>query len=142
MDDLLPVIGWRECLDLPDLGITGIKAKIDTGARTSALHAISIQTFEQKISFQVLPHKQNDQQTIFAEAELLEWRKVKNSGGQTQLRPVIQTSITLGKYCWPIEVTLTNRDLMGFRMLLGREAIRGRFLVNPGQSFLWGGSES
>lgn len=142
MDNLLPIIGWREWLDLPDLGIKNIKAKIDTGARTSALHAIHIETFEQKISFQVHPHQRDDEQTIFADAKLLEWRNVKNSGGQTQLRPVIQTSIILGKYCWPIELTLTNRDLMGFRMLLGREALRGRFLVNPGQSFLLSGSDS
>lgn len=142
MDDLLPIIGWREWLDLPDLGITKIKAKIDTGARTSALHAIHLEILEQKISFQVHPHQRNHQQTIFAEAKLLEWRNVKNSGGQMQLRPVIQTSIILGKYCWPIELTLTNRDLMGFRILLGREALRGRFLVHPSQSFLLSRSDS
>ncbi|PSF36629.1 ATP-dependent zinc protease [Aphanothece hegewaldii CCALA 016] len=138
----LPIIGWREWLDLPELGITNIKAKIDTGARSSALHAIHLKTFEQNnqqfVSFQVHPHQRDSQQTVFVSALLLEWRKITNSGGQTQLRPVIQTSITLGKYTWPIELTLTNRDMMGFRMLLGREALRERFLVNPSRSFLLG----
>ena len=71
-----------------------------------------------------------------SEAELLEYRKVRNSGGHTQVRPVVLTTIKLGEEQWQIELTLTNRDVMGFRMLLGRQAVRHRFLVNPGKSFL------
>lgn len=136
----LLVIGWREWLDLPDLGIGEIKAKIDTGARSSALHAFHIQQFEQDnrqvVRFQVHPYQRNSHCTITAEAELLEWREVRNSGGHAQLRPVISTTLELGGQQWPIELTLTNRDVMGFRMLLGREAVRSRFLVNPGKSYL------
>jgi hypothetical protein len=136
----LPVIGWREWLDLPDLGIDAIKAKIDTGARSSALHAFHIQSFEQNgkemLRFQVHPYQRDSQQTVTAEVELLEWRHVKNSGGHAELRPVIETIVELGTQRWSIELTLTNRDVMGFRMLLGREALRRRFLVNPGRSYL------
>jgi hypothetical protein len=136
----LLVIGWREWIDLPALGVQKIKAKIDTGARSSALHAFRIETFAREgknmVRFQVHPHQRNSHLTISAEAELLEWREVRNSGGQAQLRPAIQTTVRLGEQQWAIELTLTNRDVMGFRMLLGREAIRKRFLVNPGRSFL------
>jgi hypothetical protein len=136
---ILPIIGWREWLDLPELGIKTIKAKIDTGARSSALHALYVEAFERDrqnmVRFQVRP-KQRNNDTISTEAELLEWRQVRNSGGQTQLRPVIRTTVKLGSQQWAIELTLTNRDVMGFRMLLGREALRKRFLVNPGRSYL------
>jgi hypothetical protein len=136
----LLVIGWREWLNLPDLDITAIKAKIDTGARSSALHAFHIQQIERDklkiIRFQVHPYQRDNHYTITAEAELLEWREVRNSGGHTQLRPVITTTLELGGQKWPIELTLTNRDVMGFRMLLGREALRSKFLVNPGKSYL------
>jgi hypothetical protein len=142
----LPLIGWREWLDLPDLGITGIKAKIDTGARSSALHAIGIEAFETDrpctVRFQVHPDRSDLHRTILAEAELLEWREVKNSGGQKQLRPAIRTTIAIGGSRWPIELTLTSRDLMGFPMLLGREALRKRFFVDPGRSFLFGQGNS
>jgi hypothetical protein len=136
----LPIIGWREWLNLPDLRIDGIKAKIDTGARSSALHAFYICQFQQNgkemLSFQVHPHQRNNRYAVTAEAELLEWRQVRNSSGEAQLRPAIQTTVKLGDQQWHIELTLTNRDVMGFRMLLGREALRRRFLVNPGQSYL------
>jgi hypothetical protein len=137
---ILPVIGWREWIDLPDLGINFIKAKIDTGARSSALHAIHIETFQQDnkefVGFQVHPYQKNSQITVSTQAELLEWRQIKNSGGDAQWRPVILTYVQLGLQQWAIELTLTNRDVMGFRMLLGREAVRNRFLVNPGRSYL------
>ncbi|MGH2412214.1 MAG: ATP-dependent zinc protease family protein, partial [Microcystaceae cyanobacterium] len=141
-DKHLPVIGWREWLTLPDLGMTTIRAKIDTGARSSALHAFELDPFSYKgkemIAFKVHP-KQRDTSTITAEAEILDKRKIRNSGGHTELRFVILTSVELSEYCWTIELTLTNRDLMGFRMLLGRQAIRRRFLVNPSKSYLLGG---
>ncbi len=136
----LPVIGWRERLALPHLGITQIKAKIDTGARSSALHAFDIETFTREgkawVRFSIHPHQHNSIDTIAAEAELLDTRAVKNSGGQAQTRPVIQTLVALGGQQWPIELTLTNRDVMGFRMLLGRQAVRQRFLVDAGKSYL------
>jgi hypothetical protein len=136
----LSVIGWREWLDLPELGIKEIKAKIDTGARSSALHAFHIEIFQQesqeKVRFQVHPYQRDSHFTVFAEAELLEWRRIRNSGGEVQRRPVIQTLVRLGGQQWKIELTLTNRDVMGFRMLLGREALRKRLLVHPGCSYL------
>lgn len=136
----LPVIGWREHLCLPELGITQIKAKIDTGARSSALHAFVIETFEHNgkamIRFEVHPYQRDTHRSAIAQAELLDWREVRNSGGQAQLRPVIVTTVELGNYTFPIELTLTNRDVMGFRMLLGRQAVRQRFLVDAGKSFL------
>ena len=134
------IIGWREIITLPQLGIEQIKAKIDTGARSSALHAFSIKQIEsngkQIIRFQVHPIQRNNQITISTEAELLGYRQVRNSGGIAQLRPVIMTEIELGEKQWSIELTLTNRDVMGFRLLLGRQAVRNKFLVDPGGSFL------
>jgi hypothetical protein len=136
----LPVIGWREWLCLPDLSIEKIKAKIDTGARSSALHAFNIEIFSQhgqpRVRFQVHPLQRNSHTTISAEADLLEERVIKDSGGHAQLRPVIVTAVCLGTARWPIELTLTNRDVMGFRMLLGRQAIRHRFWVDAGHSYL------
>jgi hypothetical protein len=136
----LTVIGWREVVALPHLGIEKIKAKIDTGARSSALHAFQVESFSVEgktmVRFQVHPYQRNSHQTITAEAELLEYREVTNSGGHAQLRPVIKTIVELGGRTWPIELTLTNRDVMGFRMLLGRQAIRRKFLVDVSSSFL------
>jgi hypothetical protein len=134
------IIGWREWLDLPDLGITKIKAKIDTGARSSALHAFHLHSFDKGdrnlIRFQVHPYQKDSHHTVTATAEILEWRQVTNSGGNSQLRPVIKTNVLLGGRQWAIELTLTNRDVMGFRMLLGREALKKGFLVHPNKSFL------
>ncbi|MBR8827487.1 MAG: ATP-dependent zinc protease [Gomphosphaeria aponina SAG 52.96 = DSM 107014] len=136
----LPVIGWREKLCLPQLNIPEIKVKIDTGARSSALHAFNVETFKDngkiKVRFQVHPYQRNTHHTVIAEAELIDEREVRNSGGHAQLRPVIHTIVELGGKLWPIELTLTNRDVMGFRMLLGRQAVRHRFLVDAGGSFL------
>lgn len=134
------VIGWREVVILPQLGIDKIKAKIDTGARSSALHAFNIVEFKRDgkdfVRFQVHPKQRDRLTTVTSEAELLEYRKVRNSGGGVQLRPVIMTEIKLGENSWSMELTLTNRDVMGFRMLLGRQAVRNKFLIDPGRSFL------
>ena len=136
----LPIIGWREQLALPDLGIPEVKAKIDTGARSSALHAFDVETFERDgkpmVRFKVHPYQRDAQRTVTAEAELIDQRQVRNSGGQAQVRPVIETTVEINGYTFPIELTLTNRDAMGFRMLLGRQAVRRRFLVDAGKSFL------
>ncbi|MGL5805419.1 MAG: ATP-dependent zinc protease family protein [Xenococcaceae cyanobacterium] len=140
MTDKLLIVGWRELIDLPDLKIRGIKAKIDTGARSSALHAYHIEEFKSNgktmVKFFVHPYQRDTKQTAIAEAKLLEYRQVRSSGGHIQLRPVVETIVKLGHKQWSIELTLTNRDVMGFRMLLGRQAVRHKFLIDPGKSFL------
>ncbi|NES70710.1 MAG: ATP-dependent zinc protease [Okeania sp. SIO2D1] len=136
----LPIIGWREWIALPEIGITRIKAKIDTGARSSALHAFDIETFEidgkPRVKFKIHPKQRNTNKIVIAEAELIDERNVRSSSGQAELRPVILTEINLMQKKWQVELTLTNRELMGFRMLLGRQAVRGVFLINPGKSYL------
>jgi hypothetical protein len=136
----LLTIGWREWLSLPQLGIGEIKAKIDTGARSSALHAFDIETFEvdgtSKVRFKVHPKQRNTVITVAAEAEVIDEREVRNSGGKAELRPVILTEVELMGRKWAIELTLTNRELMGFRMLLGRQGVRRRFLIDAGKSYL------
>ena len=136
----LPIIGWREWIALPEIGITRIKAKIDTGARSSALHAFDIETFEidgkPRVKFKIHPQQRDTNQTVIAEAELIDERHVRSSSGQAELRPVILTEVNLMQKKLPVELTLTNRELMGFRMLLGRQAVRDFFLINPGKSYL------
>lgn len=136
------VIGWREWIELPGLGIEAIKAKVDTGARSSSLHAYDIQRFrrrgELRVRFKVHPIQRDFRITVQAEAPLIDLRRVKTSSGAVSLRPVILTEVSLLGERWDIEVTLTRRDAMGFRMLLGRQAIRARFAVDPGRSFLAG----
>lgn len=136
----LPIIGWREWIDFPSLHIFQVKGKIDTGARSSSLHAFHLHPFQREgkefIQFRVHPYQRNSRITVQAEAQILDWRHVTSSGGHRQFRPVILVPISLDGQTWSIELTLTNRDVMGFRLLLGREALRKRFLVNPGRSFL------
>lgn len=136
----LLTIGWREWVALPGLGIGEIKAKIDTGARSSSLHAFDIHILEfkgkQRVRFKLHPIQRNTVNTVSAEVDLIEYRTVRNSGGLMESRPVILTDIELMGKQWLIELTLTNRDAMGFRMLLGRQAIKGRFLIDCHQSFL------
>lgn len=138
----LPIIGWREWVQLPQLGIAKIKAKIDTGARSSSLHAYDLKYEEREgqqwVRFKVHPRQRSSSGPISAEAPVLEFRKVRSSNGQVTKRPVVLTSVNLLGGIWEIELTLANRDAMGFRMLLGREAIRGRLLVDSGASFLSG----
>lgn len=133
------VIGWREWVDLPELKIRQVKAKIDTGARSSSLHAFDISTFDRDgktfARFKVNPIQRDSQKTVKCEAEVLEVRQIKSSTGHAQKRIVIVTTLEVLGEEWPIELTLANRDEMGFRMLLGREAIRGRFLVDADNSF-------
>lgn len=136
------VMGWREWVELPEFGIPTIKVKVDTGARSSALHASELETVRRRgvewIRFDVHPIQRETKTTFRAEAPILAWRSVRNSGGKSELRPVIRATIRFLGESWPIELTLTSRDSMGFRMLLGREAIRGRYLVDAGRSFLGG----
>ena len=138
----LPVIGWREWVGLPDLGIETIKAKVDTGARSSSLHAFDVKRFEREgeawVRFKVHPVQRKTQPTIEVEARVLELRSVRSSSGKAAMRPVIVTPIVLLGVTWAVELTLANRDEMGFRMLLGREAFRRRFLVDAGRSYYGG----
>lgn len=141
MKPLIP-IGWREWVSLPELGIRRIKAKIDTGARTSALHAFSVEILEETIEkksvcFMIRPYSRHAfQKTIRCITELVDIREVTDSGGHAEQRCVIKTPIVIGKYRWPIEITLTNRDTMRFKMLLGRTALGQHFIVDPSRSYL------
>lgn len=138
----LPHIGWREWISLPRLGIARMKAKVDTGARSSALHAFGLESLERDgktlMRFKVYPMQKSRAGLMTVEAELIDERSVRSSNGKSQIRPVIKTLILVGGEQWPIELTLTNRDAMGFRMLLGRQAVRRRFLIDSGQSYLQG----
>jgi len=140
------VVGWREWIGLPELGVDRIKAKIDTGARTSAIHAFEICPFERHgkkyVRFLLHPVQHRRQPEVLCEAPVVDERIVTSSNGERQHRYVIETAIKLGDAVWPIEMTLTNRDEMGFRLLLGRGALRKRFVVDPGGSFKLSGKPS
>jgi hypothetical protein len=133
-------IGWREWIALPSLGIDAIKVKIDTGARSSSLHAFDIETFDRDgaawVRFVVHPLQRNVATTVQAEAPVLDFRHIRSSSGHITHRPVIRAEIRLDDRQWPIDLTLAPRDEMGFRMLLGREAVRGKFVVDPGRSYV------
>lgn len=135
-------MGWREWLELPDLGVQRVKAKVDTGARSSSLHAEEIELFHARghmaVRFVVFPLQRGRQEAVACHAPLYDERYVKSSNGSRELRPVIRTRVVWGGETWEIDLTLTSRDLMGFRMLLGREAIRRRYLVDTGRSYLGG----
>ncbi len=138
----LPIIGWREWVALPDLGIKMIKVKVDTGARSSSLHAFDLHEFERNgepwVRFKVHPVQRNTKRTVSAEAKILDKRSIRSSSGKASMRPVIATSVRLLGSVFVAEVTLANRDEMGFRMLLGREAFRNSFLVDAGGSYYSG----
>lgn len=134
------VIGWREWVRFPELGDFTVKAKVDTGARTSALHADDLEFFDRRgerwVRFTVHPEQRTNAVEFRCQAHVIEDRIVKSSNGEITHRPVVETTIAVGEACWPIELTLINRDEMGFRMLLGRTAIKNKFLVDVGHSYL------
>lgn len=135
-------VGWREWVGLPDLRVEAIKAKIDTGARTSALHAYRIEPFRRAgalwLRFELHPIQRSEAMKVACEARAIDERTVRNSGGGVERRYIIKTLLKLGDTSWPIELALANRDQMGFRMLLGRTALQGRALIDPGRAYLLG----
>jgi len=139
---LKPLLGWREWVQLPELDISFLESKIDTGARSSSLDADPIEEFRRQkqrwIRFSVFAEADLSMAGQIVEARLVGFRDVRSSTGHLTHRPVIQTLVRIGSKQWPIELTLTNRRPMGFRMLLGRSAIEQRFHVDASRSFLAG----
>lgn len=135
-----PLIGWREWVLLPDLSPVPVKAKIDTGARTSSLHAFDLSVHDGDhgplVEFEIHPIQRSREHLSRVSYPILGFRNVRSSTGHSENRPVIKTPMRLGEHQFDIEVTLTSRDEMGFRMLLGRGAVRRRFWVDPGRSFV------
>jgi len=140
--DQILTLGWREWVGLPDLGLPSLKAKVDTGARTSALHAFEIETFSEqgkpRVRFRIHPKQRDLDTVVTCVADIIDERSVTDSGGHSENRLIIETLMTIGPWSWPIEMTLTARDSMMFRMLLGRTAIKGLALVNPAMSYVVG----
>jgi hypothetical protein len=142
MTNKLITLGWREWVGLSELGVAKIKAKTDTGARTSTLHAYYVKPFQREgedwVRFGLHPLQHRDDHVVECEARVHDQRQVTDSGGHTEDRYVIKTMAQLADIQWPIELTLTNRDNMRFRMLLGRTALNERFIVDPSASYLMG----
>ena len=135
-------LGWREWIGLPGLNIDRIKAKVDTGARTSALHAFRVEPFmrdsQHWVRFAIHPVQGDSAVEVECEAPVRDQRLVRDSGGHEELRYVIDTEIMLGPDTFRCEVTLTDRDSMMFRVLLGRTALRGKYVIHPGRSYMQG----
>ena len=135
-------LGWREWVGLPELGLDAIKAKVDTGARTSTLHAFELDTFsehgKERVRFKIHPTQKDSEQVVICVADVVDERFVTDSGGHKEQRFVIMTLLSIGRWSWPIEMTLTARDNMLFRMLLGRTAMKGIAMVDPARSYLAG----
>lgn len=136
---LKAILGWREWVSLPELGIDRMKVKVDTGAKNSALHAYNSSLIskngEDWIHFDIHPDQNDDATVKSCTVRLIDLRWVTNSGGTREKRFVIETPIRIGDKEWPIIITLSNRDEMGFRMLVGRSAIKGKYMVDPARSF-------
>ncbi len=137
-----PIIGWREWLALPELGLEKIKAKVDTGARTSALHAFFVRPYTDQgtewVRFGMHPKQNRTDLVVECTCKVKDRRIVSDSGGHREERYIIETMVVMGQEKKMIEITLTDRDTMRFRMLLGRTAIHGSYLVDPEASYLLG----
>ncbi len=133
------MVGWREWVGLPDLKINALKAKVDTGAKTSAIHAIDVDPFEKNgasfVSFFLHSGLRPIDRPIRCEAPVRDLRPITSSNGEQEMRYIIETTLAAGGRSWPIEISLANRDQMGFRMLLGRQALREKLIVDPSLSF-------
>jgi len=140
--EVATVVGWREWVGLPGMGVEWVKAKVDTGARTSSLHAFD-QVVEERdgqawVRFSVHPWQGSDEDPVEVVLPLHDVREVRSSSGHAEQRHVVLTDLALGGRVVPVELTLSRRDDMGFRMLVGREALRQGFHVDPGASYLGG----
>lgn len=137
---LRPMIGWREWADLPDFDVSRVNAKIDTGAKSSAIHAFRIRETVldgvDHVEFYLHPVQRRKKPEVFCRAPVADRRVIRSSNGQEEERYVIETRLKLGGRLWKIDLTLTNRDAMGFRLLLGRDALRRKFIIDPGASYL------
>ena len=136
------VVGWREWVGLPDLGVPWLKAKLDTGARSSALHAFDIEPFERAgdgwVRYSIHPWQRSADEAVVCESRVIEQRSIRSSSGHSDVRYVVAMDLSLAGRAVTAEVTLSRRDEMGFRMLVGREALRQGFLVDPARSYLGG----
>lgn len=134
------VLGWREHAALPHLAVPDIKVKVDTGARTSSLQAFDLEPYDQngasRIRFTVRPSPEDDSPVVQCDMPVADWRWIKDSGGHATFRPIILTLVQIGNVSFEAELSLATRADMGFRMLLGREALRGRFVVDPMRSYV------
>ncbi len=141
-EDRRKLIGWREWVGLPDLGVIEVKAKVDTGADNSSLHAFDIERFTENgidmVRFEIHPRQRKRRPSIACVAEVAGERKVRNPGGRLETRPVIRTTLVVAGEVLEALVNLTTRDEMTFRMLLGRRTVRSRFVVDPGRSYIGG----
>ncbi len=133
------VMGWKEWASLPKFKVPLIKVKIDSGARTSALHAVNMEYFWKKnrkmVRFKIHPIQKSFDGEVFAEAKVIAERWIRSSSGHLSKRPVIMTRIKVGRISWPIELTLISRDVMGFRMLIGRRALANQWVIDPNRAY-------
>lgn len=141
-DNELLTLGWREWVSLPELGLNRIKAKVDTGARTSSLHAFELRDFEEagihRVEFKMHPNQHDNDTVVVCVADIVDERLVRDSGGRQEKRWVIESPLTIGSVTWNTELNLTSRDDMRFRMLLGRTAFAGQAMVDPARSYVLG----
>lgn len=137
-----PVVGWREWVHLPDLASPSIRAKLDTGARSSSLHATDVEPFRRRgeswVRFRIRPRSEAGSRSVRCEAPSLGVRRVRSSTGVVQRRHVVRTRLRLGEVAWEIEVTLSDRAEMGYEMLIGRTALHRRFVIDPARSYVLG----
>ena len=138
----LQIVGWREWVSFTEFGGPPVRAKVDTGARTSAIHARNIKITRQGgrdiATFDIYPVQRDASIVVHCRAPIVTRRRIRNSGGQVQERLIVRTTIAIGDNSFAIDLSLTRRDQMGYRMLLGRRALKNRFVVDSGRSYVQG----